>query len=323
MPLVSVVIPCYNAGEYIEKCLLALEAQSFSDFEVIAVNDCSTDDTAAVVRRFAETHDLKITCIDNEVNSGPAHSRNRGVGRSDAEYVAFCDSDDWYEPDYLQLMVEAARGNDADMVFCNSQKILPDGRVVKIELISESCRVETAGDALRLGADSLWSILVKRSIVERTPQPDLRNGEDMAVIPLMILKSERFGVVTKPIYNYLCRPGSLSLSANERVVASMEASFDHIVKNQVAGYETEIEFIGVKNVVYGVLLNHFKYSKDRKKARELLARFESRFPRWWKNPYIESLPSYKRLFVRFARLGMLRTVCMMARVHKFLTEKDC
>lgn len=106
MATISVIIPCYNAGEYIEKTLRALEQQTLQDFEVIAVDDCSSDNTAEVIRTIAAGSNLQITLLQNEVNSGPALSRNRAIDASCAEFVCFCDSDDWYEEDYLQLMYE-------------------------------------------------------------------------------------------------------------------------------------------------------------------------------------------------------------------------
>ena len=106
MAAISVIIPCYNAADYIEKALRALEQQTFRDFDVILVDDCSKDDTVDVIKKFADRSNLQIQLLRNEVNSGPGASRNRAIAHSDAEFLCFCDSDDWYEPDYLQLMFE-------------------------------------------------------------------------------------------------------------------------------------------------------------------------------------------------------------------------
>ena len=108
MAVISVIIPCYQAAAYIEKALRALEQQTFQDFDVILVDDCSADNTAEVIRAFAESSSLNITLLRNEVNSGPGASRNRAIAHSQAEFLCFCDSDDWYEPDYLQCMYKKA-----------------------------------------------------------------------------------------------------------------------------------------------------------------------------------------------------------------------
>ncbi len=322
MPFISVVIPCYNAADYIEKCLTALDRQSFKDFQAILIDDCSTDNTFEVIERFRSSHDLDLICVRNEENSGPAKSRNRGIALSTSKYVAFCDSDDWYEENYLQLMAEEAKRKNADMVFCNSQKVLMNGSVVKIDNIGEISDTATTKDVLAMGIDALWCLMAKRSIIVDTPQPDLRNGEDMAVIPLLIMRSEKFGLVREHIYNYLCRPGSLSLSASEKVVRSLELSFEYIYGHQVSGYETEVEFVGVKNVVYGALLNYFKCASKRSEAKEILCRFEEKYPKWYKNKYIKSLNMYKRVFVWFAKRRFFVGIKILSHIHKLMTEKE-
>lgn len=320
MPIVSVVIPCYNAGAYIEKCLCALDGQTFQDFDVIVVDDCSTDNSGEVVSRFRDTHALKITYLRGEVNCGPGKSRNTGISYSTAEYVAFCDSDDWYEADYLERMVAKARENDADMVFCNSKRVFPDGRQMNIDLLSACSNNPTAKEVLTMGIDSLCCLMVRREIARNAPMPHILNGEDMAVIPLMIMQSRRFGIVREYLYNYLCRPGSLSLSASEKAVKSLVFSFTHIMQHQQAGYEREVEFIGIKNVVYGVLLNHFKHSKDKKTAKKILQDFENNYPAWRKNPHIGTLPLYKKVFVRLAGAHCFAGVKILCYVHKRLTK---
>ena len=128
MVKISVIIPCYNAGNYIEKCLQALEKQSFQDFEVILVDDCSADHTADVIRAFAQRSGLKIMLLQNDVNSGPALSRNRGIAASNGEFVCFCDSDDWYEPDYLQLLYRKSQEEKAEMVIANYYTVSAQGQ---------------------------------------------------------------------------------------------------------------------------------------------------------------------------------------------------
>jgi hypothetical protein len=139
--------------------------------------------------------------------------------------------------------------------------------------------------------------MVRRSIANEVPLPHLRNGEDMAVIPLMIMRCSKFGIVDKCIYNYLCRPGSLSLSTRADVVSALEHSFAYIITNQVPGFELEIEFIGIKNLVYGGLLNHFKCQKNSLPASQLLDRFEQRYPQWKYNAYCKTLPLFKKIFM--------------------------
>ncbi len=322
MPFVSVIIPCYRAKESITPTLAALEAQTYRDFNVILVDDCSPDGTYEFLCEAVRTYTTPMCVVKNSVNTGPAKARNLGVSLSTAEYIAFCDSDDTYEPDFLEKMVAAA-GEGADMVFCNHKKVTPSGEeIARTSFPEDFPRKDASKKAiLTLDADSLCTLLIRRAVITETPIPDLRNGEDMAVIPLLMLRSERFAFVDECLYNYICHPGSLSTSAGDKVTASLIASYAHIEENAADGCEEELEYLGVRNLVYGALLNHFKYTKDKTKPREILADFEEKHPHWHKNKYLSEMPVYKRVFLRFAKRRMFFCVRILARIHKRLTEK--
>jgi glycosyltransferase involved in cell wall biosynthesis len=320
MVYISVVIPCYNAAPYIERCLDALQQQSFRDFEVILIDDCSKDNTVDVINAYAKRSNLQLALLQNEENAGPGVSRNRGIAASNAEYICFCDSDDWYDPDYLEQMVKASQNGEADMVLCNSRKVTATGKT-DIVLFSRKEENATAREVLALGIDSLCNLMIRRPIAVSVPLPGLRNGEDMAVIPLMIMGCKTFGFVEKCIYNYLCRPGSLSLSANSGVTESLKRSFVHITEHQKPGFDREVEFIGMKNLVYGGLLNHFKAQKDPKPAKVLMDQFEKQYPRWYQNPYRKELPVFKRVFLFFAKRRLFLPLRLMCRIHRLLTER--
>ena len=91
---VSVIIPCYNAEAYLRRCLNALEQQKYKDFEVICVDDCSSDDTASIINEFIDRGKISLRYFRNSVNSGPALSRNHGIASATGRYICFCDSDD-------------------------------------------------------------------------------------------------------------------------------------------------------------------------------------------------------------------------------------
>lgn len=322
MSLVSVIVPCYNADSYIERCLQGLEAQKYRDFDVVLIDDCSTDATAEVIRQYSLKSDLRLLYYRNERNIGPAGSRKKGVEVSETKYIAFCDCDDWYEPNYLHMMIQKANENDADMVFCAYQTVFlskAQHKVIQHKLEHIPNELHTK-EALELNIDSLSVTLVKREILNNVPILDIRNGEDMAIIPLMIANSKKFGVVNECLYNYLCREGSASMQTNAKVVEALISSFEHIYRNMPKEYSKETEIIGVRNLIYGGLLTLFKYSFDIIKARDILMNFESYYPNWRENPNIRLLPFYKKIFIKFA--GNRQFVCLkiLSMIHLILTR---
>lgn len=119
-PKISVIIPAYNSEEYIVKCLDSLIKQTLKDIEIIVVNDGSTDNTYSIISTLANC-DFRIKIINQE-NQKQGTARNRGIEISKGEYIAFVDSDDYVENDYLEKLYDTAQKYDADIVTTNLLK---------------------------------------------------------------------------------------------------------------------------------------------------------------------------------------------------------
>lgn len=319
MAKISVIIPCYNAGAYIETALRALERQTFQDFDVILVDDCSADNTADVIHAFAQGSDLNMTLLRNEVNSGPGISRNRAIAHSGAELLCFCDSDDWYEPDYLQCMYEKCREEAADIVIADYYTVTSQGQ--KTEKKLGQMETLSSAQALAINVDAMWVMLCKKGLFEGLLFPDLRNGEDMAIIPALLARSQRIAFVDKCLYNYLYRENSASNRANDKVVDSIVLSFRYVENSVSPTFREEVEYIGIRNLIYGALLNYFKYAKNNKRAQEILEEFREKYPNWNQNRYLNQLPSYKRIFVKAAYAKQYWMLRLLARIHTMLVER--
>lgn len=113
-PKVSVLVPICNVERYLEECLDSLAAQSFTDFEVLCINDGSTDGSLAIIHRYMEA-DARFRVIDKP-NSGYGASMNMGLANAIGEYIAILESDDFFEPNTLELLVDAAERNQSDVV---------------------------------------------------------------------------------------------------------------------------------------------------------------------------------------------------------------
>lgn len=120
-PLISVVVPVYNVEAYLRRCLDSVLAQSFTDFELICVNDGSTDSSPSILVEYA-AKDSRISVINQE-NGGVSEARNTGIEVAKGEYLSFIDSDDWIDRDFLEKLYTAARAFDADIVQSGYRKI--------------------------------------------------------------------------------------------------------------------------------------------------------------------------------------------------------
>ena len=113
-PRVSIVMPAYNAAEVLENTVRSVQAQTFENWELIVVNDCSTDGTLTLLERLAG-EDPRIRYFTNEVNSGAARSRNAGLDRCAGTFIAFLDSDDQWHPEKLQKQISRMEETGADI----------------------------------------------------------------------------------------------------------------------------------------------------------------------------------------------------------------
>lgn len=125
-PLVSIILPVYNAKLHIARCIKSILEQSFTDFELIILNDGSSDNvTLPVCRMFADV-DPRIRLID-KANSGVSRTRNLGIEQAAGKYLQFVDSDDYLAPDFTAALVQAAETHRADLVISHYHMVIPRG----------------------------------------------------------------------------------------------------------------------------------------------------------------------------------------------------
>lgn len=124
---ISVIIPTFNAQQYIERCLNAVKKQTFHDFEIIVIDDCSSDQTAAYIEKFI-TENPQISCqlIENSCNHGDTYSRNVGIRAAKGTYLCTIDADDLLHPEFLMLLYNKAEETDAQFVFCGYDRCIQD-----------------------------------------------------------------------------------------------------------------------------------------------------------------------------------------------------
>ena len=121
-PLVSVIMPAYNAEPFIEEAIASVIAQTVADWELIVIDDCSTDDTVQIVSAFVR-QDPRIQLLTNASNMGVAKTRNRGLELCRGQYVALLDSDDYWKPRFLEKMLARAEQTGADIIYCSYELV--------------------------------------------------------------------------------------------------------------------------------------------------------------------------------------------------------
>lgn len=223
-PLLSIIVPVYNAEKYLCRCLDSILAQSFSDCEVILIDDGSTDSSGAICDQYAKKHSL-FKCI-HKPNGGSASARKCGYESTRGQYVAFIDSDDWIAPDMYEKMCQAARKTQADIILCNYTAVMHD----KTEVCSvpfapgfyDRHRLETevypymlyTGTYYKYGiSPNLWNKIFRRDLLKKhlfhVPD-DMVVGEDTLTTYSCLLEASSACIMDEALYFYRSNADSLS-----------------------------------------------------------------------------------------------------------------
>ncbi len=316
---VSVIIPCYNCEEYISKCLQALENQTYKDFEVLVVDDMSTDNSYCVLQEFVKNSSLNIRIFQNEKNFGPAVSRQKAVNEAKGEYVCFCDSDDWYDKDFIEKMFGAINKTSANIVICASKYVYPSGKSTIWDIRDFEGEIDVK-KALSLFLCSLCTLMIYRELMLNCPNTKLRVGEDMALVPLLIAKANKCVLVNEPLYNYYQRPTSASNNFTLSSVESLLSCFAHIKNNLPLEFKKECEAMGIQVVVYSSIIALFSFSKDKKYANKIMDEFENDFPDWQNNEYLKNFPRYKKIVIKACKKRRFGTVKLLVKIKALILK---
>ena len=138
--IVSIIIPVYNTEKYIEKCILSVLKQKFQDFEVLLIDDGSTDSSGKICDKYIE-HDERISVV-HQTNQGLSAARNVGIKRAKGKYICFIDSDDIIAEDYLSILYENALYFNADVVWCKFQRFYTEDELGQLDLTERVGKVQ-------------------------------------------------------------------------------------------------------------------------------------------------------------------------------------
>ena len=172
MPEVSIIVPVYNVERYLPECLDSVLGQDFTDFEIVAVNDCSPDGSDRILERYAR-QDSRIRILSLERNVGLGRARNAGLETATGRFIWFLDSDDSIRPGALSAIVARAHETDADLVLFGWTRDFEDGRSKPgsgEKLLRAAPKLFTAAEWPRIleVLQIAWNKLIRRDLLERT-----------------------------------------------------------------------------------------------------------------------------------------------------------
>lgn len=213
--MISVIIPIYNTEKYLEECIISVLQQTYSDLEVILVDDGSTDESYSICSRYA-LKDNRIQVIRQE-NQGISAARNAGVKASRGEYVFFLDSDDYLEEDALRVLLDLIENSDADLGVASIRHVDMRGEEIAKECFQDEKSLLDDRSFWKVVYSktmgvTVWSKLYKSEMVKRCEFPVGKINEDECYINDIMSKVQKIACTADIVLNYRRREESITHS---------------------------------------------------------------------------------------------------------------
>ena len=220
MPSISIIVPVYQAEKYLSKCIESVLRQTFSDWELLLIDDGCRDSSPAICDRYAAQDD-RIRAFHKKKNAGVSEARNWGMREAKGEYIAFLDSDDGFEPGALETLWSLREQTGADTVGCAHTNLLPDGTatiepllpagVYEKDGIREGIVYPLLGDRLRLPVFNgfIWRYLFSARILKNAHITfEGAYLEDELFLMEYFCNAHKLAVTEEPLYRYFFNPNS-------------------------------------------------------------------------------------------------------------------
>jgi succinoglycan biosynthesis protein ExoO len=243
-PLVSVIVPTFNAAAHIERTLRSALAQTLSDLEVVVVDDGSSDDTMQRVEHLA-CHDARVRVFSNGRNRGPSYTRNVAMDAALGQWLAVLDADDCMQHDRLETLTREATNGAFDILgddlrFVHAHGSPPFDHLLPASLFDaeSTCRLDPVS-FLHLNPPGgnrgigLIKPIIRTSMLRHSGiryREDMRLAEDLFFYLELLLSGARLGLLRRGMYDYLVRPDSLSRSKTEADIVRMIQSYDTMLQ---------------------------------------------------------------------------------------------
>lgn len=323
---VNIIVPMYNVEKYLPDFLDSVLAQTYKDYRIFVVDDCSTDNSKEVLEAYRLRFGGRMVALSNAQNEKSGQTRNHGLEEAEkypAKYTTFLDSDDTVVPDFLESMVRKAEETDADMIICGMVRIEDKtGKVVCIEAVNGTnvgMEISALKDDMAFINPAVYNKLFRSSCIKGVRFKRMLRSEDTCYLLEVLPRLKKAAYTNRIGYYYRLRNDSLTGAFGKNVCKSMYDGFAEIAKmyeQPAYSYFQEVleTQVFIRCLVGGVCRASFS---DRKQMmsniRDAYAYMNTIFPQWKCNPYLS-------LGKRRSRNGKelaLKVCAYMYRTHTF------
>lgn len=253
----TIVVPIYNINGYLDKCLNSLTKQTYKEFDVLCVNDGSTDNSAKIIDKYTKK-DKRFKRIDKK-NGGLSDARNYALKTVKTKYVMFIDGDDYVEPDLVKTCIEHMENDNLDIfVFAYNQILLEtnEKEIIKIGIDDGTYNIIDSPELLAYTPNAAWNKCYKTSLFvdNKIEYPFGYRYEDLGTTPKLLLEADRIGYLNKPLYNYIIdRPNNITSQIDEKMYHLLDISKSIVdyynAKGVYRKYRFELSYLINRNLI--------------------------------------------------------------------------
>lgn len=266
-PLISCVVPVYNVEKYLERCINSILNQTYTNYEIVIVNDGSTDRCEEILKKYST---LQNIIVFSQTNQGLSAARNQGIGLANGKYITFIDSDDWIDERFLEIMVSKIEKYNPDIIsvdylVCNGNQFTTHKNETVKVYYGKKC-----GDSLFSIDENnyAWGKLIKKSRLDENFFPIGKRYEDIGSMYKLYDKCNTVIKIEGKYYFYFQNENSITC---DRRIQDVQNRIEYIEEMNVYNTQKEYEYWGFYRLVkaFGALADLYKIPQLEKNDRRM------------------------------------------------------
>jgi len=299
-----------------------LEKQTFKDFEIIIIDDKSTDNSYEKLNTYIKNSKLSINLLSNAQNLGAGETRNNGIQKATGKYITFLDIDDYIEPDTYEQLNNVIENNDVDCIIFDYYYKTKKTNLQQKSLLKGENGFVNKSDALIYTKGSTWGKVYLLDVIRinNIKFPNLSVNEDMVFNKIALSKCNKIFYLEKPLYHYILNESSLINQNLDLAERNARIGFELIEKKLKKEFPKEVEGIFVREYMYSGIMDLFNRKVKNKKIIEFIENSEKKYPEIYENEACIYLTKYQKLIIYFAKKRFLVGLKFLIIIKKIIQK---